>query len=297
MKGTMIIGLVAGEYTLYDFEKGKRIRAKARGKFRQKELYSSPKVGDMVEYDDTNPDSIIITSVAERTSDLVRPPIANINQALLVFSVKKPDFNDHLLDRFLCIIEYNNIKPIIIFSKWDLLNEEEKEQLEPIVDYYQNIGYQVFKFSKYEPLSPEILALIDDHISVVTGQSGVGKSSLLNMIDNSWQLKTDEISEALGRGKHTTREVQLMQAGKGWIADTPGFGTLEFENMNEIDISHSFVEFFGLSHNCKFKGCLHQKEPACAVKRALEEKKILATRYENYLSFIEEIKEKSKRKW
>ncbi len=108
-------------------------------------------------------------------------------------------------------------------------------------------------------------------------------------------MKTDEISLALGRGKHTTREVSLMPAGKGWIADTPGFGILEFEGMDEIDISHSFVEFFELSHNCKFKGCLHEKEPGCAVKAALSEGKILKSRYDNYLGFINEVK--SKRKW
>ncbi len=295
MKGTMIIGLVAGEYTLYDFDKQKKFKARARGKFRQKDLFTSPKVGDYVLYNDDNPDSIIITEVFERTSDLVRPPIGNINQALLLFSVKRPDFNDNLLDRFLSIIEFNNIKPILIFSKWDLLNEEEVKVIEPIISYYQNIGYKIFRFSKFEPLDPEIRALIDDNISVVTGQSGVGKSTLLNKIDNSWQLKTDEISLALGRGKHTTREVSLMPAGKGWIADTPGFGILEFEGMDEIDISHSFVEFFELSHNCKFKGCLHEKEPGCAVKAALSEGKILKSRYDNYLGFINEVK--SKRKW
>ena len=226
---------------------------------------------------------------------MVRPPIANINQALLLFSVKHPDFNDNLLDRFLSIIEFNNIKPILIFSKWDLLNEEEVKVIEPIISYYQNIGYKIFRFSKFEPLDPEIRSLIDDNISVVTGQSGVGKSTLLNKIDNSWQLKTDEISLALGRGKHTTREVSLMPAGKGWIADTPGFGILEFEGMDEIDISHSSDEFFELSNKCNFQGCLHEKEPGCAVKAALSEGKILKSRYDNYLGFINEVK--SKRKW
>ena len=156
MKGTMIIGLVAGEYTLYDFDKQKKFKARARGKFRQKDLFTSPKVGDYVLYNDDNPDSIIITEVFERTSDLVRPPIANINQALLLFSVKRPDFNDNLLDRFLSIIEFNNIKPILIFSKWDLLNEEEVKVIEPIISYYQNIGYKIFRFSSLSHLTQKL---------------------------------------------------------------------------------------------------------------------------------------------
>jgi ribosome biogenesis GTPase len=136
---------------------------------------------------------------------------------------------------------------------------------------------------------------IRNHVSVVTGQSGVGKSTFLNHLDGSLELKTDIISKALGRGKHTTRCVTLIPLEGGWIADTPGFGTLEFESMTETDLSQRFIDFFKISPECKFKGCLHINEPGCAVRKAWSEKKIMNTRYENYLGFINEIK--MNRKW
>ena len=141
----------------------------------------------------------------------------------------------------------------------------------------------------------ELSGYIKDNISVITGQSGVGKSSILNVLDPSLSIKTNDISKALNRGKHTTRHVELLKIKNGWLADTPGFGTMDFIDMDEVDISHSFIEFFDSSSNCKYNGCLHINEPHCEIKKLVEEKKILSTRYENYIQFITETK--SKRKW
>ena len=289
----LITCLVAGQYTIYDLDTKTTSVAKPRGVFRIKGI--SPKVGDYVEYTEGVGESII-TKLETRTTDLVRPAVCNVSQAFVVFSVKEPDLNLNLLDRFITILEFYNIVPILIFNKWDLLTDKkEKESIEKIIEYYHNIGYDTIITSAKENLLNELSNYIEGHISVITGQSGVGKSSLLNTLDPTFSIKTNDISKALNRGKHTTRHVELLQLGDGWIADTPGFGTMDFIDMNEVDVSHSFIEFFKESADCKYNGCLHLNEPHCAVKKLVDEKTILPSRYENYVQFITETK--SKRKW
>lgn len=291
MSKGMITCLISGEYTIFDFQKKINYKSKPRGLFRING--QQLKVGDVVDYS-LKGDSYIITKLYPRKVDLVRPAIANIDQAFVIFSVKEPNLNLNLLDRFLVILEYSLIKPIIVFSKWDLLNTEEKKEIDKVYNYYLSIGYTVLKTSTKLNLIPQLENYINNHISVFTGQSGVGKSSLLNLLDTKLNLETNSISKALNRGKHTTRHIELLPINNGWIADTPGFGLLDFNHMTEKDIAHSFVEFLNVSRLCKYGSCLHLNEPNCEVKRLVENKEILLSRYENYQQFCEEIRKRKK---
>jgi ribosome biogenesis GTPase len=234
-------------------------------------------------------------NIDPRRNELVRPPIANVDQAFLVFSAVQPDWSTQLLDRFLVMIEVTSIQPILIVSKWDLLPESQREEVLAQTTYYEKIGYTVFYTSKETGDAASIHELIHQKISVICGQSGVGKSTLLNVIDSNLRLKTDEISTHLGRGKHTTRHVELLPIQGGWIADTPGFSSLEFLDEEPLDLAQAFIEFQRLASSCKFRGCLHLTEPKCAVKQALDDGEILPSRYENYQTFIQEIKERKPR--
>ena len=219
--------------------------------------------------------------VLPRKNSLIRPPIANIDQALIVTNVK-PSFDTNLLDKLLCIIEYNNIIPIICFTKLDLLNEEELININKYITYYKKIGYQVFINTEIE----EIKKIFNEKITVLTGQTGAGKSTLINKLDSKFNIKTGEISKALGRGKHTTRHVELHKLYNGLVADTPGFSNVDFDDMSKEDIRDNFIEFNEYKDNCKFRDCMHKNENICEIKNKVEEKEIIESRYENYLNFI-----------
>ena len=285
MREGVIIKLVSGDYSV--LSDNEIIVCKARGVFRHKEI--APRVGDRVLFD---PNTRYILQVLPRKNELLRPPISNVDKVFLVFSVKFPDLNLHLLDRLLSIVEYKGIEPVIIFTKIDLLEENDKLEYQKVKEYYQKIGYRVYETRKFNEVNQEIINEINGSISVLAGQSGVGKSTLLNKIEPTFNLKTAEISYALGRGKHTTRYVELLRVAEGWIADTPGFGITDFEKMELSTFARTFIEFYYLSDKCRFGSkCLHIHEPSCKVKEALQQGLILPSRYENYLSFIEEIKE------
>lgn len=288
----LITCLIAGEYTVYDLELKAYFKGKPRGVFRIQD--DAPKVGDNIEYEKTSDGKIVITKIYPRKTNLIRPAIANIEQALIVFSVKEPDMNLNLLDRFLTILEFANIKTIIVFNKWDLLEEKDLENIQQIMKYYEGLGYETMTTSAKLKLVDQLAPAITGHISVITGQSGVGKSSLLNVIEPDLEITTREISKALNRGKHTTRHVQLINLLGGWIADTPGFGMMDFIDMSEVDVSQSFREFFQAGQKCKYNGCLHLNEPKCEVKHLVEQGIILQSRYDNYLGFVEEIKKRKK---
>jgi len=266
---------------------------KGRGVFRNRGI--NPLVGDFVDYEKDGDNEGVITVIHERKNELVRPPVSNIDQALLVFSAKEPDFSPRLLDRFLVIIESHLIEPIICITKNDLLNDQDDTYNEQIA-YYETIGYPVIATSRRDS---DILAKLAPYLagktSVLAGQSGVGKSSLLNMLAPELNLKTGEISEALGRGKHTTRHVELVEVAGGLIADTPGFSSLDFDQIEKEELSSCFIEFDRLAQNCKFRGCLHVKEPKCAVKNAVENGEVKLSRYENYLQFLQEITDRKPR--
>lgn len=279
---------LSGFYYVLD-EDGKRyIQCRGRGVFRNRQI--SPLVGDIVDYKADNDLEGTILHVHERKNELVRPPIANIDQALLVFSAKQPDFHPLLLDRFLVAIEQHGIEPVICLTKMDLLNDSEKPALEKYIGDYEKIGYKVIRTYIDDPaLKTRLLPILEGKTSVLAGQSGVGKSTMLNTILPTLELKTDDISKALNRGKHTTRHVELIEVGSGLLADTPGFSSFDFDEIEKEELSGCFPEMAERSNACKFRECLHLNEPKCAIKAAVDSGEIPEYRYRHYLKFLEEI--------
>lgn len=252
---------------------------KAKGLFRKNCIV--PTVGDKVIFDKERG---VITNILDRKNILVRPPISNVDQALIVMSVVNPSFSTNLVDKLINIIEYNNIKPILCLSKLDLLDN--LDLINKYIMYYKSIGYEVILNTEVD----KIKEILKDKITVITGQSGVGKSTLLNKLDSSLSLKTNEISYALGRGKHTTRHVELINLFDGYVADTPGFSSLSFIGMKKEDIRDNMVEFNSYKEKCRYKDCMHLKEDDCEIKRLVENGTIMKSRYENYEKFVNEIK-------
>ena len=270
-----IIKQISNDYTVKVDDK--LYICKARGKFRN--LGITPLVGDNVVIDENNN---YILEILNRKNELDRPSISNIDQAVIVTSVKIPDFSSNLLDKLLTIIEFNNIKPIICFTKLDLLNSEELKYIEEIMNYYESIGYEV-----YANTDSNLKNIFKDKITVFAGQSGAGKSSLLNRLDNSLNLEIGEVSIALGRGRHTTRHTELIEVLGGLIADTPGFSSIDFRGMKKSDIRDNFIEFNEYREFCEYKDCMHINELKCEIKNKVSDNIILKSRYENYLKFVE----------
>lgn len=271
-----IIKCISNDYTVLADDK--TYLCKSRGKFRKLQL--TPLVGDLVKFDEQH---CYILEILPRKNSLVRPPVANIDQAILITSVRHPDFSSHLLDKLITVVEFNHIKPIICFTKLDLLEEKEKAKMEKIISYYREIGYEVFTNTEVK----KIKGIFKQKVSVFTGQTGAGKSTLLNKLDSTLQIKTGEISMALGRGRHTTRHTELLSIEGGLVADTPGFSALSLEELSPEDIRDQFVEFNQYRHLCKYKDCMHRKEQHCMIKEKVEDGTILKSRYDNYLNFIE----------
>lgn len=249
---------------------------KPRGKFRNDKI--TPLVGDTVIIDDINK---YLLEIKPRKNSLIRPPIANVDIALIAVSVKEPNFDSSLLDKLLTIISFNNITPIICLTKLDLLNKEETKNIKEITKYYQSIGYVVVENTN----TKEIKKLIQNKKVVIAGQSGAGKSTLLNKLDKNLSLETNEISKALGRGKHTTRCTTLYEVDNALIADTPGFSSVDFRGMTKLDIRDNMKEMYDNLEHCKYRDCMHIKEDNCYIKKLLEEGKILPSRYNNYKTF------------
>lgn len=270
-----IVKVISNDYTV--LSNNELYVCKSRGKFRN--LNIIPLVGDNVNFDDKNK---YILEIFPRQNYLVRPPVANIDQCVIVTSVKEPDFSANLLDKLLTIIEFNNIKPIICFTKLDKLNDDELVKIKEIMNYYYKIGYEIYDNQNLEKLK----LIFKDKITVFTGQSGAGKSTLLNKLDSRLKLKTDEISLALNRGKHTTRHVELLHVYDGYVADTPGFSAISFLEMTNSDIRDNFIEFNNYRDYCEYKDCMHDNEINCEIKKRVNSGDILSSRYENYLKFI-----------
>ncbi|MBO0994332.1 ribosome small subunit-dependent GTPase A [Bacillus sp. SD088] len=288
----IIIKALSGFYYVED--NGEVIQCRGRGVFRKNKI--TPLVGDHVVYQAENDKEGYIMEVKPRKNELIRPQVANIDQAFLVFSAKEPEFNPVLLDRFLVLIEFHQIIPVICVTKTDLLLEAELRILQERLAVYERVGYKVVFLSSHTTEGVEqFRSMIGSHTSVFAGQSGVGKTSLLNALDPELALETNEISTHLGRGKHTTRHVELIPIDHGFIADTPGFSSLEFNELATEDLSWTFPEIRAEGQACKFRGCSHEKEPKCAVKSAVELGIIDGSRYQHYLQFLGEIKERKPR--
>lgn len=269
-----IVRVIAG---FYDIDcNGVEYRTRGAGNLRLGEL--SPVVGDIVDFEKDG----FITRIHERRNSLVRPKVANIDQAIIVISLKEPDYSSYLLNKFLAIVEYNNIDPVIVFTKRDLVTSSPKEE-------YEKQGYKVFEVSNKNPETTKILEpIFKDKLSVFTGQTGAGKSSTIQSLTNV-ERETQEISKSLGRGKHTTRVVEIVPWHGGKLIDTPGFSSLEL-NLTKEELARSFKDFKKFADTCKFKNCVHKHENVCGVKDAVEKGLISQARYNDYLKMLEEAK-------
>ncbi|CAI6260924.1 ribosome small subunit-dependent GTPase A [Bacillus subtilis] len=292
-----IIKALSGFYYVLDEseDSDKVIQCRGRGIFRKNKI--TPLVGDYVVYQAENDKEGYLMGIKERTNELIRPPICNVDQAVLVFSAVQPSFSTALLDRFLVLVEANDIQPIICITKMDLIEDQDTEDtIQAYAEDYRNIGYDVYlTSSKDQDSLADIIPHFQDKTTVFAGQSGVGKSSLLNAISPELGLRTNEISEHLGRGKHTTRHVELIHTSGGLVADTPGFSSLEFTDIEEEELGYTFPDIREKSSSCKFRGCLHLKEPKCAVKQAVEDGELKQYRYDHYVEFMTEIKDRKPR--
>lgn len=285
-KGT-VIGLIAGYYDV-ETDEG-LIRTRARGVFRQKK--QKPAVGDHVEIQIDDQGTSYLVKIFPRMNRIGRPAVANVSHVLLVISAVQPDFSLQLLDRFLTFFAWQKAAVTLYLSKADLLKNSAKlEQIKQDLAYYQKIGYPVYFDA--ETLAKELNQKIGkDQIWTLAGQSGAGKSTLLNKLKKDANQETGQISMVLNRGKHTTRKVQLFKLGKGFLADTPGFSSIDLTPIKLDQLKNYFLEFKKASAHCKFRGCLHLKEPKCEVKRLLAESEIIQSRYDDYLAMRNEIEE------
>ncbi|SET84249.1 ribosome biogenesis GTPase [Salinibacillus kushneri] len=288
-----IVKALSGFYYV-EVESGQIYQCRGRGLFRKQKI--TPLVGDRVEIDITDNGHGFVTGISERKNELVRPPIANIDQAIIVTSAREPDFNALLLDRFLVLNEAKRIEPIIVITKMDLVKPDVKKEMETFQQMYENIGYSVVLLSfKDKEQVQQMIPYIRGKASVIAGQSGVGKSSLLNALKPGLDLKVGNISETLGRGKHTTRHVEFISLHQGYVADTPGFSSLDFREIEADELPECFPEMVERQNDCKFRGCKHFKEPKCAVKDAVDSGEIPDFRYNHYLQFLDEIQSRKPR--
>ena len=252
------------------------VDTKTRGKLRNEHI--SPVVGDIVI---VNTDTKTIEKVEPRKNYLERPLIANIDKLLIVMSTSIPSFSSYLIDKFLIVAYSNKIEPILVITKTDLISDYEKENIKKYVDYYRSIGIKVYINTNINQIKNEL----SSSVVALCGQTGAGKSTLLNKIDSSLCLKTGEVSEALGRGKHTTRLVEILEVNNGLIADTPGFSSLDI-NIDKKEIKNYYKDF---NVPCKYRTCLHIKEDGCAIIDLKEKGKIPKWRYDNYIKILEEV--------
>lgn len=258
--------------------KGKEeiFNCKCRGKFRKEKL--TPQVGDYVLF---NQKTKMIEKILPRKNTFQRPKVCNIDQAFLITSLISPNFSLSLLDQLIVWMELHQVESIICITKKDLISKEEFEKINKTLSYYKEIGYQVI----FNDEISKIKQLLKGKTSVFTGQTGAGKSTLLNKLNPNWSLKTGEVSKALGRGRHTTRVVELFDLAEGKVLDTPGFSALDFSSYDQKKIKDAFVEF--RKYPCIYHDCMHKNEKECRVKKAINDNNIIRSRYDTYLKLIE----------
>lgn len=282
MKG-QIIKALSGFY--YVASEDEIFQTRARGNFRNRKI--TPLVGDEVIFESSNQTDGYLLEILPRKNELVRPPVANVDQGVVVTSLVEPNFSYNLLDRFLVTLEYEGIEPIIFLTKADLVKD--LAAMKAIEETYQAIGYHVITSKAEGEDLLELQRYFPERITVFMGQSGAGKSTLLNRIVPELALETGVISESLGRGKHTTRHVELLPICDGLVADTPGFSSIDFLEIEAVELPKLFPDFLAVASNCRFRECMHLNEPDCAVKQGVTANEIAETRYKNYVQFLEEI--------
>ena len=291
MQGKIVKG-ISGFYYVHVVESG-IYECKAKGIFRQQKM--KPLVGDDVEIDIISEEKKTgnVAAILPRKNALIRPAVANVDQALLIFAAASPNPNFNLLDRFLVMMGRQDVPVILCFNKCDLITEEQKQEIEAI---YEVSGCKIlFVSAKKELGLKELQEILEGKTTTVAGPSGVGKSSLINLLAPEACMETGEISKKIERGRHTTRHAELIQLkGDGYIMDTPGFSSLYLPEMEKEGLQDCYPEFAAFEPYCRFQGCSHISEPDCGVKEALSERKIHPVRYENYCQLYGELKDRKK---
>lgn len=290
MKTGRIVKLISGVYQV-DVN-GKRYNTKPRGLFRKKKF--SPIVGDIVDFDVQNETEGYIQHVHERDNELKRPPVSNIDTLVIVMSAVEPQFSTQLLDRFLVIAHSYGLNTRILVTKKDMADDNQIEKINNYLSIYEEIGYS----TQFVSIHDNQTTLVEEWgrgLIVLSGQSGVGKSTFLNHFKPELELETNDISKSLNRGKHTTRHVELHETVSGFIGDTPGFSALDFDHIDKDEIKNYFIEIAQYGEQCKFRNCNHLKEPKCNVKEELDKGNIAQFRYEHYLQLFNEISERKVR--
>lgn len=291
MQGKIVKG-ISGFYYVHVVESG-IYECKAKGIFRQQKM--KPLVGDDVEIDIISEEKKIgnVAAILPRKNALIRPAVANVDQALLIFAAASPNPNFNLLDRFLVMMGRQDVPVILCFNKCDLITEEQQQEIASI---YEASGCKIlFVSAKKELGLKELQKILEGKTTTVAGPSGVGKSSLINLLAPEACMETGEISKKIERGRHTTRHAELIQLkGDGYIMDTPGFSSLYLPEMEKEELQDCYPEFAAFEPYCRFQGCSHISEPDCGVKEALSEGKIHPVRYENYCQLYGELKDRKK---
>ncbi|MCX7780050.1 MAG: ribosome small subunit-dependent GTPase A [Negativicutes bacterium] len=289
----MLRGIVIKAYNSYYYAQSgeKTFMCTLRGRFKKERfmLY----VGDEVEFSLVADDKGVIEKILPRRSLLRRPQVANVDQVVLTFAAANPDINPVLIDRFLVLAELSRLKAIVCINKIDLVDYAE---LLPLLDLYRQVGYEVVPVAAKHGIGiKDLRAHLYGAITVFAGPSGAGKSTILNAIEPGLELATGEVSEKIGRGKHTTRYAQLLAlSGGGFVVDTPGFSFTEFLDIEEAELAACFREFAEFAGECRFTSCLHAREPQCGIKQAVADKRIAAGRYQSYITLLTELRENKK---
>lgn len=305
LKGKVIKS--TGSWYQVELDNGALAQCRILGKFRLNglKLTNPVTVGDEVEIDLEEGGTGMITKVLPRKNYVVRQSprnlhnlhlmASNIDQAVLIVTIVQPNLKQGFIDRFLLMTEPHDIPVIIVFNKADLYEDEDFMVFEMLKEIYEGIGYKVMLVSALNNVgTDELKDSLKNKITLVSGQSGVGKSTLINSIHPQLELRTIEISDYTGKGQHTTTFAEMFPIDKNsYIIDTPGIKMLAFNNLEPMDVAHNFREFFEYSKDCKFANCTHRNEPKCAVKKAIEEDKISELRYFNYIQILEEIEDQN----
>ena len=294
MKQGRVVKTYGGYFFVYDFASEEVYQCKIRGRLKQEDIEVI--VGDQVEFQKLDEGEGIIEGRLERKNRLFRPLIANVDQVIVTTAIREPDLHFKLLDKLLVLAHAAELDVVLCINKVDIPGlDKTKDE----VEFYEEVGYQVIYTSATEGRGiSELKDALQDKISVFAGPSGAGKSSLLNAIQPNLYLQTDNVSDKIKRGKHTTRYVKLLELDHGgWVADTPGFSRLDIGFIKPRSLQYFFAEFKDYLDSCKFNSCSHSHEPECKVKEAVEKGKINEQRYQSYLQLLDELKKNAKEEW